>query len=66
MDFYQAVASMVGQEAATAALDPVNVIQGIAENEGIDIRNIKSRGELEQLMHAAGEIATPTSRTKKE
>lgn len=56
--FYQAIASMVGEEAATASLDPVNVIQGIAENEGIDIRNIKSRDELEQLTKGAGDIVS--------
>lgn len=56
--FYQAIASMVGEEAATASLNPVNVIQGIAENEGIDIRNIKSRDELEQLQQGAGDIVT--------
>lgn len=56
--FYQAIASMIGQEAATASLNPVNLIQGVAENEGIDIRNIKSRAELEELNQVAGEIAT--------
>lgn len=57
LGFYQAAASILGQEAATASLDPVEVITNIADNEGIDIRNIKTREELEQLTQAAGQIA---------
>ncbi len=57
LGFYQALASMIGEEAATATLDPVEVITGLADNQGIDVRNIKTREELEQLTEAAGQIA---------
>lgn len=57
LGFYQALASMIGPEAATAALNPVNVITGMADNEGIEIKNIKTPEELEQLTQAAGQFA---------
>lgn len=57
MGFYQALASLIGQEAATAALNPVEVITSMAENQGIEIRNIKNRDELEQMVAKAGEAA---------
>lgn len=55
--FYQTMAGMIGQEAATAILNPVEVITGTAINQGIDIKNIKSREELEQLEQQAGQVA---------
>lgn len=55
--FYQALASLIGQEAATAALNPVEVITTMAENQGIEIRNIKKRDELEQMVAQAGQAA---------
>lgn len=55
--FYQYVASMLGQEAATAALNPPEVITGVAENENVEMKNIKSKEELEQLTQAAGNMA---------
>jgi len=55
--FYQALASMIGPEAATASLDAIEVITSIADNQGIEIKNIKSPEELAQLMEAAGDIA---------
>src|SRR5690606_1252451 len=58
LGFYQALASLVGPEAATASLNPVEVITTMADNQGIEIKNIKSREELEELNQAAGEIAT--------
>lgn len=57
LGFYQALASLIGQEAATASLNPVEVITNMANNQGIEIKNIKSREELEQLTQAAGDIA---------
>lgn len=57
LGFYQALASLIGEEAATASLNPTEVITSIADNQGIDVRNIKTVEELEQLTQAAGEIA---------
>lgn len=57
LGFYQALASMIGQEAATAALNPVEVITGMADNQGIEVKNIKSPDELNQLMQVAGQAA---------
>jgi hypothetical protein len=58
LGFYQALASLIGPEGATAALNPVEVITTMADNQGIEVKNIKSREELEQLTQAAGEVAT--------
>jgi hypothetical protein len=57
MGFYQALASMIGQEGATAALNPVELITTMADNQGIELKNIKTREELEQMMQAAGNMA---------
>jgi hypothetical protein len=57
LGYYQAAASMLGPEAATASLNPVNVITELADNEGVDISNIKTREELDQLVQAAGQMA---------
>lgn len=57
LGYYQAAASMLGPEAATASLNTVNVITELADNEGVDIDNIKTREELEKLLEAAGQIA---------
>lgn len=57
LGYYQAAASMLGPEAATASLNPVNVLTELADNEGVDIDNIKTREELEQLLQVAGQIA---------
>lgn len=57
LGYYQAAASMLGPEAATASLNPVNVLTELADNEGVDIDNIKTREELEQLVQAAGQMA---------
>lgn len=58
LGFYQALASLIGPEAATASLNPVEVITTMADNQGIEVKNIRSREELEALTQAAGEIAT--------
>jgi len=57
MDFYQSVSSMIGPEGATAVLDVPNVVINAAEDMGIDLKNIKSKDELDQLMAAAGQAA---------
>lgn len=57
LGYYQAAASMLGAQAATASLNPVNVITELADNEGVDIDNIKTREELEELLQAAGNMA---------
>jgi hypothetical protein len=57
LGFYQALASLIGEEAATASLNPVEVITTMADNQGIEVKNIKSREELEQLTEAAGQMA---------
>ena len=57
LNFYQALASMIGPEAATASLNPVELITGLADNQGIEVKNIKTPEELAQLEQAAGEIA---------
>lgn len=57
LGFYQALAGVIGQEAATASLNPVKVITNMAENQNVDIKNIKSQEELEQLQQAAGQMA---------
>lgn len=57
LGYYQALASMIGPEAATASLNPINVITGMADNQGIEVKNIKTPEELEKLMQAAGQAA---------
>lgn len=57
LGFYEAFASLVGQEAATAALKPAEVALSVAENQNVDMKNIKSKEELEQLEQAAGNAA---------
>lgn len=56
LTYYQAIASMMGPEAATASLDPVQVVTETARNQGIDIRNIKSREDLERLIETVGQV----------
>jgi hypothetical protein len=57
LGFYQAYASLVGPEAATAALNSVNVAQSLAQNQGVEMTNIKTKQELEQIRDAAGQMA---------
>ena len=57
LGFYQGLASMIGPEAATASLNTVNLVSSLAENQGIDLKNIKSKQEIEQLVQAAGQMA---------
>jgi len=56
LNFYQSVASVLGQEAASAALNPPNVIGSLAENSNVDMTNVRSKEELEQLTQAAGNV----------
>ena len=58
MGFYQALASMVGPEAATAALKPAKLVGVLAHNSGADLDVIKDEDELDQEIAAAAEIAT--------
>lgn len=57
LGFYQSLASMIGTEAASASLNTVNLVSSLAENQGVDLKNIKSKEEIEQLMQAAGNMA---------
>lgn len=57
LGFYQALASLIGPEAATASLNPVEVITGMADNQGIEVKNIKTPEELTELMNVAGQAA---------
>lgn len=57
LNFYQSVASILGPEAASAALNPPNVITAIAENQDVEMTNVRSKEELEQLTQAAGQVA---------
>lgn len=57
LGFYQALASLIGPEAATASLNPVEVITGMADNQGVDVKNIKTPEELTELMNVAGQAA---------
>ena len=58
INFYQSVASVLGQEAATAALRPDEVIQSVAENTNVDMHNVRSKEEIQAQTEAAGEAAT--------
>jgi hypothetical protein len=58
LNFYQALASMVGPEAATSMLDVPNVVNHLAENQGVELNNIKSQQEQQQIVQATGEMAT--------
>jgi hypothetical protein len=57
LGFYQSLASMIGPEASTASLNVVNLVSSLAEQQGIDMKNIKTKEELEQLIQAAGQMA---------
>lgn len=58
INFYQSVASVLGQEAASAALNPPNVITSLAENSNVEMSNVRDKQELENITKAAGQIAT--------
>jgi len=58
LGFYQALASMVGPEAATASLRTPDLVQALARNQDVEMANIKSKEELEQMMQEAGAAAT--------
>lgn len=57
LGFYQSLASMIGPEASTASLNVVNLVSSLAEQQGIDMKNIKTKEELDQLLQAAGNMA---------
>ncbi len=55
--YYQALASMVGPEAATATLKPAELTQAMARYSGANLDVIKSEEEIEQELQAAAEFA---------
>ncbi len=55
--YYQALASMVGPEAATATLKPAELTQAMARYSGANLDVIKSQDEIEQELQAAAEFA---------
>lgn len=57
LGFYQALASMIGPEAATASLKPAQLVQTIADNSGADLSVIQSEEEIQQTIQQASEIA---------
>ncbi len=57
LGFYQSLASMIGPEASTASLNVVNLVSSLAEQQGIDMKNIKTKEKLDQLLLAAGNMA---------
>ncbi len=58
MGFYSSLASMVGPEAATAALKPAKLVGALAHNAGAQLDVVKTEEELDQEIAAAAEIAT--------
>lgn len=58
LNFYNSLASVIGQEGATGTLNVPEVVTQMAENEGIDLRQVKSKQELEQAMNAVGNVTT--------
>lgn len=57
LGFYQALASMVGPEAATASLRAPDLVQALARNQDVEMSNIKTKEELEAMIQATGEAA---------
>ena len=48
LSWYNSYASMVGPEIASATLKTIETAQSLAQNEGIDLSNIKSAEEMQQ------------------
>ena len=57
LTFYQELATLIGQEAASATLKPPEVVTSLAEDNNVDMSNIKTKEELEALTQAAGNAA---------
>ena len=57
INWYQSVAAILGPEVASAALNPPNAIMSLAENQNVNMSDIKTKEELEQLEQAAGNVA---------
>jgi len=55
--YYQALASMVGPEAATATLKPAQLTQAMAQYSGANLDVIRSQEEIEEMEKAAAEAA---------
>lgn len=60
LGFYQELSSMIGPEGATATLNPPNLVTSLAENNGVDLDDIKTKEELEQQMNAIGNVTEQT------
>lgn len=58
MGYYQALASMVGPEAATASLKPAKLAQQIAQNQGADLSVIYDEEAIDEQLAQAAQIAT--------
>lgn len=56
LGYFQAIASMLGPEAAAATLNPSKVVQSIAQNQGADLTLIKNEDEIDAEVNAAAEL----------
>lgn len=57
LGFYQALASMIGPEGATASLRAPELVQALARNQDVEMSNVKTKEELEEMMAATGQAA---------
>jgi|GEM_PF-1830880 len=57
LGFYQALASMIGPEGATASLRAPELVQALARNQDVEMSNVKTKEELEAMMAATGQAA---------
>lgn len=57
LGFYQALSSMIGPEGATASLKAPNLVQSLARNQDVEMSNVKTKEELEEMMAQAGQAA---------
>lgn len=57
LGYYNALASMVGPEAATATLKPAKLVQTVAQYSGADLDVIKDEDEINQELEAAANAA---------
>lgn len=57
LSYYQALAAMVGAEAATASLKPAPLVQALAQNAGADLTVIQNEDEIDQQLQEAAVIA---------
>jgi len=55
LSWYNSYASMVGPEIASATLKTIETAQALAQNEGIDLQNIKSAEEMQETAQGIAE-----------